>query len=72
MMPQQVPSTPFTPYPWPEPTQAMLEDPRFWRIWQAIRMWEIAVPGCYEGSCEARGTHVRAILEALDAAPGGR
>ena len=59
--------TPFTPYPWPDPTPAMLADPRFDKIWHAIRTWDIAVPGHYRGYGEATGNHVRAILEALDA-----
>ena len=61
-----LPEPPFTPYPWPDTTSKMLTDPRFEKIWQAIRTWDIAVPGHYHGYCEATGNHVRAILEALD------
>ena len=57
---------PFYPYPWPDPTPAHLADPRFEKIWQAIKSWDIAAPGSYGGYCEANGNHVRAILDALD------
>ncbi len=54
------------PHPCPDPTPAMLQDPRFEKIWQVIKRWEIAVPGSF-GYCGGTGNHVRAILEALDA-----
>ena len=53
------------PHPWPDPTPEMLTDPVFERIWQCIKTWDIAVPGCYSGYCGATGNHVRAILEAI-------
>ena len=57
----------FNPYPWPDPTPAMLADPRFEKVWQVIKTWDIAVPGAYSGYCGATGNHVRAVLDALDA-----
>ena len=58
---------PFYTYPWPDPTEAMFADPRFEKIWQTIKTWDISVPGAYGGYCGASGNHVRALLEALDA-----
>ena len=50
---------------WTDPTPEMLEDPKFERIWQLIKTWDIAVPGAYGGYCGATGNHVCAILNAL-------
>ena len=50
----------------PSPTDAMLDDPRFEVVWQKIKSWDIAVPEAYGGYCGATGSHVRAILDALD------
>lgn len=50
---------------WPDPTPEMLTDPQFEAIWQAIKTWDINVPGAYGGYCGATGNHVRAILDAL-------
>jgi hypothetical protein len=50
---------------WPDPTPEMLGDPRFNAIWQAIKAWDISVPGAYGGYCGATGNHVRAILDAI-------
>jgi len=47
----------------------MLDDPRFEAIWQAIKSWDINVPGAYGGYCGATGNHVRAILDKLAASP---
>jgi hypothetical protein len=52
---------------WPDPSDSMLADERFERIWQVIKSWDIAVPDAYTGHCGATGNHVRAILDALDA-----
>ena len=54
-----------SPIPWPDPTPEMLADPRFEAVWQAIKGWDINVPGAYGGYCGATGNHVRAILDAL-------
>jgi hypothetical protein len=54
---------------WPDPTLEMLDDPRFEAIWQAIKSWDIHVPGAYGGYCGATGNHVRAILDKLSASP---
>lgn len=51
---------------WPDPTEEMLNSPEFEAIWQAIKTWDINVPGAYHGYCGATGNHVRAILEALN------
>lgn len=59
------------PVDWPAPTPTMLESPVFEVIWQAIKTWDIAVPGAYSGYCEANGNHVRAILDAIDGRTGG-
>jgi hypothetical protein len=53
--------------PWPDPTPEMLASPEFEKIWQAIKQWDINVPGAYTGYCGATGNHVRAILDALKA-----
>jgi hypothetical protein len=50
---------------WPDPTPEMLADPAFEKVWQAIKSWDINVPGAYGGYCGATGNHVRAILDAL-------
>ena len=54
-------------FEWPDPTPEMLKDPRFKAVWQAIKTWDINVPGAYGGYCSATGNHVRAILDALAA-----
>lgn len=51
---------------WPDPTPAMLEDPIFNKIWNAIKGWDIAVPEAYGGYCGATGNHARAIYDAID------
>lgn len=51
--------------PWPDPTPEMLASPAFDAVWQAIKGWDIHVPGAYGGYCGATGNHVRAILDAL-------
>jgi hypothetical protein len=43
----------------------MLASPEFEAIWQAIKTWDINVPGAYGGYCSATGNHVRAIIDAL-------
>lgn len=53
---------------WSDPTEEMLKSPRFEAVWQCIKDWDIAVPGAYGGYCGATGNHVRAILDAQDAA----
>lgn len=51
---------------WPDPTPEMLGgDPQFEAVWNAIKSWDIHVPGAYTGYCGATGNHVRAILDAL-------
>lgn len=50
---------------WLSPTPEMMKDPRFEKIWQVIKTWDINVPEVYEGYCGATGNHVRAILEGL-------
>jgi hypothetical protein len=57
---------------WPDPSPAMLERPEFEIIWQVIKRWDINVPEAYSGYCGVTGNHVRAILDALDAASYGR
>lgn len=51
--------------PWPDPTSEMLNDPQFNAIWNAIKSWDVNVPGAYHGYCGATGNHARAILDAL-------
>ena len=51
---------------WPDPTANQLQDPRFEKIWQKIKTWDIHVPGAYNGYCGTTGNHVRAVLDALD------
>jgi hypothetical protein len=54
----------------PDPTPAMLADPRFAAVWEKIKGWDISTDPAgtterlYSG---ATGNHVRAILDALDA-----
>ena len=55
---------------WPDPDAEMLKRPEFEIIWQAIKGWDINVPGAYVGYCGATGNHVRAILDALDSFAG--
>ena len=56
---------PRNPAPWPDPTEDMLDDPRFVAVWNCIKSWDINVPEVYGGYCGATGNHVRAILDAL-------
>lgn len=51
--------------PWLDPTPEMLASPEFEAVWQCIKLWDINVPGAYNGYCGATGNHVRAILDAL-------
>lgn len=56
---------------WPDPTPDMLESVEFDAIWNCIKTWDINVPEVdgelYAG---ANGSHVRAILDALDKIKG--
>jgi hypothetical protein len=54
---------------WADPEPGMYDDPRAEAIWQAIKRWDINVPGAYRGYCGATGNHVKAILDALRAVP---
>ncbi len=54
--------------PWPDPTPEMLASPEFNAVWECIKSWDINVPAAYGGYCGATGNHVRAILDALNAA----
>lgn len=67
--PKEAPDEPKTSgsTPWPDPTLEMMKDPRFDKIWKAIKKWDIANPAAYCGYSGATGNHIRAILEALDA-----
>ena len=69
-MPQLIPFPDAPPLDrsWPDPPQELLESPAFEAVWQAIKTWDIAVPGAYHGYCGATGNHVRAILDAMEAA----
>ena len=51
--------------PLPNPEPEDFADPRFARIWDVIRTWDINVPAAYHGYCGATGSHVKAILIAL-------
>jgi hypothetical protein len=57
------------PHPWPDPAPEHFQDPRFDKIWNVIKTWDINVPDAYRGYCGATGNHVRAILEALGNPP---
>lgn len=52
--------------PWPDPTPEMLADPKFEKVWQRIKPWDINVPEVYGGYMGATGNHVRAIMDALE------
>lgn len=52
--------------PWLDPTPDMCDSPKFIKIWNCIKSWDINVPGAYTGYCGATGNHVRAILDALN------
>lgn len=51
--------------PWQAPTEAQLASPEFEALWQAIKQWDIGVPGAYTGYTGAQGEHVVTILKAL-------
>lgn len=51
---------------WPDPTEVDLLTPEFNTIWQVIKTWDINVPEAYDGYCGATGSHVKAILDALE------
>lgn len=53
--------------PLPNPTDAELRSSRFEAIWQTIKSWDINVPSHYRGYMGANGSHVKLILEGLDA-----
>jgi hypothetical protein len=48
-----------------DPTESDLKDSLFDKIWEAIKSWDINVPGEYGGYCGATGNHVCAILDAV-------
>lgn len=50
----------------PTPTNEQMDSPEFEAIWQLIKSWDINVPSHYEGYCGATGSHVAAILNALN------
>lgn len=49
----------------PTPTPEQLESTEFAAVWNAIKTWDINVPGAYSGYCGALGNHAVAILDAL-------
>ena len=53
---------------WPDPTGKDLKNPLFHVIWECIKKWDINVPNAYVGYCGATGNHVKAIMDALNAA----
>jgi hypothetical protein len=44
----------------------MLADPLFWKIWEAIKTWDINVPEAYGGYCGATSNHVQWILDVIN------
>lgn len=54
---------------WPDPTPEMLHDPMWLAIWNAIKTWDVNVPGAYSGYCGASGNHARAIYDAIRRIP---
>ena len=50
---------------WPSPTSDEVASPAFETIWGAIKDWDIGVPKAYDGYCEATGSHVMVILNAI-------
>lgn len=52
---------------WSDPPDDVLKTPLFEAIWQAIKTWDINVPGAYGGYCGATGNHVYAIYRAVEA-----
>lgn len=51
--------------PMPNPTSYELDCPLFNAIWDTIKSWDINVPEYYEGYCEANGSHVKLIIDAV-------
>lgn len=51
--------------PMPNPTSEQLNGPVFNAIWDVIKRWDVNVPEYYDGYCEANGSHVVLILNAL-------
>lgn len=54
--------------PWPDPDPGDTDDPKFTAIWDCIKSWDINVPTAYSGYMGATGNHVRAIMDAIEAA----
>jgi len=52
-------------YDLPEPEAESTHDPLFQTIKQAIREWDISVPGAYEGEKRAGDAHVKVIVDAV-------
>lgn len=48
-----------------DPTPEELANPQFAAIWQAIKSWDVNVPGAYGGYCGATGSHAAVILRAI-------
>lgn len=51
----------------PSPSEEERDSPLFKAIWNVVKTWDVNVPAFYEGYCEANGSHVKLILDALAA-----
>jgi hypothetical protein len=46
--------------------QEMINSPLFEALWSVMRTWDINVPEAYSGYCGTTGSHVRAIIRAIE------
>ena len=51
-----------------DPKPEDLNRPEFNAVWKEIKRWDINVPGQYVGYTTATGSHVMAILDAIEGA----
>lgn len=52
----------------PNPTESDLEDPFFNAVFNLLKTWDINIPQYYAGYCSGNGSHVKLIINALQAA----
>jgi hypothetical protein len=53
----------------PNPSEVEVNSGLFKKIWAVMKSWDVNAPEYYSGYCGANGSHVKLILDAIEAAP---